>query len=53
MQKYLFKSESFEAIQLPYIAEKRGKDWIEFGSNNLYPDLLIELFSDTRNINQR
>ena len=47
MQKYLFKSESFEAIQLPYIAEKRGKDWIEFGSNNLYPDLLIELFNNS------
>ena len=47
MQKYLFKSESFDAIHLPTIKEKTGKDYIEFGSNNLYPDLLIDLFNNS------
>ena len=46
-QRYAFNSRSFEAIQLPAIEEKKGKDWIDFGSNNLYPDLLIELFNNS------
>jgi hypothetical protein len=46
-QRYAFNSRSFEAIQLPAIVEKKGKDWIDFGSNNLYPDLLIELFNNS------
>lgn len=46
-QRYAFNSRSFEAIQLPSIKEKNGKDWIDFGSNNLYPDLLIELFNNS------
>lgn len=47
MQKYIFKSQQFEAIHLPSIAEKKGKDWIDFGSNNLYPDLLIQLYNNS------
>jgi len=47
MQRYLFKSQKFESIQLPTIKEKRGKDWIDFGSNNLYPQLLIELYNNS------
>ena len=47
MQRYLFKTQQFEAIPLPQIEEKRGKDWIDFGSNNLYPQLLIELFNNS------
>ena len=47
MQKYVFKSQNFEAIKLPLIAEKRGSDWISFGSNNLYPELLIELYNNS------
>ncbi len=46
-QRYAFNSRTFDAIQLPQIQEKRGKDWIDFGSNNLYPDLLIELFNNS------
>lgn len=46
-QRYAFNSRSFEAIQLPAIKEKNGKDWVDFGSNNLYPDLLIELFNNS------
>ena len=47
MQRYVFKAQQFEAIKLPHIEEKRGKDWIDFGSNNLYPELLIELFNNS------
>jgi len=47
MQKYVFRSQKFESIHLPVIAEKRGKDWIDFGSNNLYPELLIELYNNS------
>lgn len=46
-QRYAFNSRSFEAIQLPTIKEKKGKEWVDFGSNNLYPDLLIELFNNS------
>lgn len=47
MQRYVFKSQKFESIQLPKIQERRGKDWVDFGSNNLYPDLLIELYNNS------
>ena len=47
MQKYVFKAQQFDAIQLPTIQEKKGKDWIDFGSNNLYPQLLIELYNNS------
>ena len=47
MQRYLFKSQQFDAIDLPRIEEKKGKDWVDFGSNNLYPDLLIELYNNS------
>lgn len=47
MQRYVFKAQNFEAIKLPQIEEKRGKEWIDFGTNNLYPDLLIELFNSS------
>lgn len=47
MQRYVFKAQNFDAIKLPQIQEKRGKDWIDFGSNNLYPELLIDLFNNS------
>ena len=47
MQKYVFKSSNFESIQIPTIQEKRGADFVSFGSNNLYPDLLIELYNNS------
>lgn len=46
-QRYAFRSQQFEAIKLPQIEEKKGKDWIDFGSNNLYPELLIDLFNNS------
>lgn len=47
MQKYVFKAHQFDAISLPQIQEKRGKEWVDFGSNNLYPNLLIDLFNNS------
>ena len=47
MNRYVFKAQNFESIQTPQIQEKRGKDWVDFGSNNLYPDLLIELYNNS------
>ena len=47
MEKYVFKSQSFAAIGLPIIIEKKGRDWVEYGINNLYPDLLIELYNNS------
>ena len=47
MQKYVFRSQKFESISLPQIEEKRGKDWIDYGANNLYPDELINLFNNS------
>lgn len=47
MNKYVFKAQNFESIQTPQIQEKRGKDWVDFGSNNLYPELLIELYNNS------
>ena len=34
---------SFEAIGLPEFKEVRGKDWVSYGADNLYPIELIEL----------
>jgi hypothetical protein len=47
MQKYIFRSHNFESIQLPQITERRGHDYVDFGSNNLYPELLIELYNNS------
>ena len=45
--KYAFKAQAFSAIELPVIAERKGSDWINFGLDNLYPLLLIELFNNS------
>jgi DNA-binding Lrp family transcriptional regulator len=36
---------SFEETKIPVFKEVRGKDWIFYGNNNLYPNELIDLFS--------
>jgi len=36
---------SFEETKIPVFKEARGKDWILYGLNNLYPNELIDLFS--------
>ena len=33
----------FENIKVPEFKEVKGKDWISYGDNNLYPEYLIEL----------
>lgn len=45
--RYVFNAKNFESIKLPKIEEKRGKNWIDFGSNNLYPQLLLELYNNS------
>ena len=40
-----FKIFNFEALDLPVFNEVRGKDWVSFGKDNLYPDKIIELFN--------
>ena len=44
------KQDNISVIQLseynlPSIGEKANKEWIEFGSNNLYPQYLLELYN--------
>lgn len=34
-----------EAMDLPVFQEVRGKNWVSFGKDNLYPDKVIELFN--------
>lgn len=34
----------FENHKVPEFKEERGKDWILFGKDNLYPDYLIDLY---------
>lgn len=45
MRQYVFKAQQFKAIELPRIEEKRGKEWVDYGFDNLYPNLLIDLFN--------
>lgn len=47
---YSIKGAKFEAIDLPIIQEQRGKDYIKFGLDNLFPQTLIELY-DTSAMN--
>jgi len=47
---YSIKGSKFEAIDLPVIQEQRGKDYIKFGLDNLFPQTLIELY-DTSAMN--
>jgi hypothetical protein len=35
----------FKALDLPEFYEVRGKDYVSFGKDNLYPDKIIELFN--------
>lgn len=39
----LIKIFKFNALDLPQFTEVRGKDWVNFGKDNLFPDKLIEL----------
>tara|TARA_R100000951_G_scaffold94548_2_gene83331 strand:+ start:1794 stop:2966 length:1173 start_codon:yes stop_codon:yes gene_type:complete len=44
---YSIKGSQFQAIELPAIKEVRGKDYMSFGSDNLFPQLLIDLYDNS------
>lgn len=44
---YSVQAASFAAAALPIIKEVRGKDYVFFGEDNLYPDRLIELYDSS------
>ena len=44
---YSIKGSKFEALDLPVIQEQRGKDYIKFGVDNLFPQQLIELYDSS------
>ena len=41
---YSVKGNAFEAIDLPKIKEVRGKEYVYYGEDNLFPQKLIELY---------
>lgn len=44
---YSIKGSQFQAIELPAIREVRGKDYMSFGADNLFPQLLIDLYDNS------
>ena len=44
---YSIKGGKFEALNLPEIQEKRGKDYVYYGEANLFPQKLIELYDNS------
>lgn len=46
-QKYSVKGSSFEAMELPNIVVKTGKEYVFYGDKNLFPEKLIELYDNS------
>lgn len=44
---YSIKGSAFQALQLPVIKEVRGKDYMAYGEDNLFPQLLIDLYDNS------
>lgn len=44
---YSIKGGKFEALDLPKIQEKSGKDYVFYGEANLFPQQLIELYDNS------
>ena len=44
---YSIQGGQFQAIHTPTTKEIRGKDWVYFGEDNLYPQKLIELYDSS------
>lgn len=44
---YSIKGGEFQAIHTPTTKEIRGKDWVYFGEDNLYPQRLIDLYDSS------
>ena len=47
---YSVKGSQFQAMELPVIREIRSKEWMQFGTDNLFPQQLIVLY-DTSAMN--
>lgn len=43
----LFNAVNFKAIPLPTFKEVRGKDWVAYGDDNLWPQKMIELYQSS------
>ena len=43
----VFNTLNFEAIPLPTFKEVRGKEWIAYGEDNLWPQKMIELYQSS------
>ena len=41
---YSVKGAAFDAIDIPRVKDIRGKKYMYYGEDNLFPQLLIELF---------
>jgi len=44
---YSLKAGNFTAIELPKIKEVRGKEWIYYGEDNMFPQSLIEMYDNS------
>ena len=44
---YSLKAGNFAALELPKIKEVRGKEWIYYGEDNLFPQSLIEMYDNS------
>ena len=44
---YSLKAGNFAAIELPKIKEVRGKEWIYYGEDNMFPQSLIEMYDNS------
>lgn len=44
MSKFQFQRIAFQDISIPIFKESRGKPWVTYGENNLYPDYLLNLY---------
>jgi len=47
MKSEQIKGFAFKAFDLPIIVEVKGKDWMYFGENNLFPSKLIEIYNNS------
>lgn len=45
--QYEVLGQEFAALQLPLIRDVRGKEWIYYGEENLYPQVLIDLYNNS------
>ena len=44
---YSIQGAAFKAIELPAIKEVRGKDYMSYGADNMFPQMLIDLYDNS------